>query len=300
MLPPATADPRLPALAQTCLKVCDHCDGPFRLDAIRRTGGPGLHFVKVGFRLPEGELVALTERALGVRWADLALGVHLREVTTPDRQRHAVAPGRTSSRRTRERAPGDCSLTVPPSEGGPMCRFINACGCFDSVAVLDAALGMSTGVAALGVVPTRVHPNGWGAVRRTAEGALATHQNHRSLAESLEHAGLDALGTDMLAVHVRYATLPDRIGPRFTHPLERLDDSGPWYFMHNGFPPTVCQSLGLSASAFNFAEYFDHLLPRGEERLDIDRTLARLRAIPPGGTSGNAVLLDPRQGCVVH
>ncbi|WP_328431813.1 class II glutamine amidotransferase [Streptomyces sp. NBC_00453] len=181
-----------------------------------------------------------------------------------------------------------------------MCRFIIACGRFDSVAVLDAVLGMSTGVTALDNIPTRVHPNGWGAVWRTAEGTRAADRDHRSLAESREHAGLDALGTAMLAVHVRHATLPDRIDPRFTHPLERLDDSGPWYFMHNGFLPTVYQSLGLSASAFDSAEYFDYLLPRGEEQLDIDRTLARLRAMPPGGTSGNAVLLYPRQGYVVH
>lgn len=158
---------------------------------------------------------------------------------------------------------------------------------------------MSTGVTALDDVPTRVHPNGWGAVWRTAEGTLATHRNHRSLAESREHR-LDALRTDMLAVHVRHATLPDRIGPRFTHPLERLDDSGPWYFMHNGFLPTVYQSLGLSASAFDSAEYFDYLRPHGEEELDIDRTLERLRAIPPGGTSGNAILLNPRRAYIVH
>lgn len=82
VLPPATADLRLPTLAQTCLKAFGYHDGPFHLDAIAARDG-GLHFVEMGFRLSGGGLVALTERALGVHWADLALGVHLGEVTAP-------------------------------------------------------------------------------------------------------------------------------------------------------------------------------------------------------------------------
>lgn len=84
MLPPATADPRLLALAQTCLAAFGYHNGPFHLDVIAGQGGE-LHFVEMGFRLSGGGLVALTERALGVRWADLALGVHLGEETPPGR-----------------------------------------------------------------------------------------------------------------------------------------------------------------------------------------------------------------------
>ncbi|MEV0253493.1 ATP-grasp domain-containing protein [Streptomyces sp. NPDC050732] len=85
VLPPATADPRLAALAQTCLTTFGYHDGPFHLDAIAARDG-GLHFVEMGFRLSGGGLVALTERALGVRWADLALDVHLGAVSIPDLQ----------------------------------------------------------------------------------------------------------------------------------------------------------------------------------------------------------------------
>jgi hypothetical protein len=76
MLPPAAADSGLLALAQTCLKATGYHDGPFHLDAIVAHTGT-LYFVEMGFRLSGGGLVALAERALGVRWADLALAAHL-------------------------------------------------------------------------------------------------------------------------------------------------------------------------------------------------------------------------------
>src|SRR4051812_28538909 len=154
-----------------------------------------------------------------------------------------------------------------------MCRLIIARGRFDAAEVLDAALGMSTGETALRDVPTRVHPNGWGAVWRTADGSLAVHRDHRSLSDSRAEAGLEDLRTDVLAVHVRHATLPEKIGPEFAHPLVRVDGSGPWFFMHNGFLPTVHQRLGLTASVFDSAEYFDYLLPTGTSELDSERTL---------------------------
>ncbi|MGW3561391.1 class II glutamine amidotransferase [Streptomyces sp. NPDC000963] len=181
-----------------------------------------------------------------------------------------------------------------------MCRLIIARGRFDPAAVLDAALGMSTGVTALQDVPTRVHPNGWGAVWRREDGTLGALRDHRALAESPRSAELLDLRTDMLAVHVRHATLPEKTGPRFAHPLERLDDTGPWYFMHNGFLPTVHRRLGLSASAFDSAEYFDYLLPHGRFELDTELALERLADIPPGGTSGNSLLINPRRAYVVH
>ncbi len=78
MLPPSAADPGLCALAQTALTATGYRDGPFHLDAVAAHDG-GLYFLEMGYRLSGGGLVALVERAVGARWADLALAAHLGE-----------------------------------------------------------------------------------------------------------------------------------------------------------------------------------------------------------------------------
>ncbi|GAA0477069.1 hypothetical protein [Streptomyces olivaceiscleroticus] len=104
---------------------------------------------------------------------------------------------------------------------------------------------------------------------------------------------------DFLAVHARHATLAKNHDLRFTHPLER-GGAFPWLFMHNGFLPTVHRLLGKSASEFDSREYFDYIVPDGARRLDEDTTLERLGAIPPGGSSGNAIAVNPRSAYVIH
>jgi hypothetical protein len=107
------------------------------------------------------------------------------------------------------------------------------------------------------------------------------------------------LKTDFLAVHVRNATLPDKQGLPFTHPLTRAADD--WHFMHNGYMPTVHQLLGMARSEFDSAEYFDYLIPPGTTALAEDVMIARLQAVPPGGsTSGNAIAVHRSEAAVVH
>ena len=176
-----------------------------------------------------------------------------------------------------------------------MCRLILAHGTFLARDILSAALAMSQGLTATGEGPTRCHPNGWGAVWRDLEsGRLVTHRDERTICQDALPRGLD---TDTLAVHVRHATLARTRGREFTHPLNRGDA---WQFMHNGFLPTVYRQLGLPASRFDSAEYFDYIVPRGSSSLDPGRTLRRLETLEPGGSSGNAIAMNASHAYVIH
>lgn len=118
--------------------------------------------------------------------------------------------------------------------------------------------------------------------------------------ESVSRSALSRLSTDLLAIHVRHATLPANQGLHFTHPLHRDGDVGPWYFMHNGFLPTVHQLLGQDRSRFDSAEYFDYVIPPGATALNSDETLSRLNDISPGGSSGNAIAITSERAYVIH
>ncbi|EDY56062.1 conserved hypothetical protein [Streptomyces sviceus ATCC 29083] len=183
-----------------------------------------------------------------------------------------------------------------------MCRIILARGDFDSDAMVNAALAMSTGRTADHEKPEQTHAHGWGAVWRDpeAEGGLGVHRDVRSLAESVEESPLRSVRSDFLAIHVRHATLEHHRGPDFTHPLERMNSDPAWYFMHNGYLPTVHRRLGLLASTFDTAEYFQYIVPGEGSRLDPDETLARLRSIPPGGLAANAVAVNRERAYVIH
>lgn len=180
--------------------------------------------------------------------------------------------------------------------------MILAVGRFSVSDVLDAAVAMSTGRTADHDGPIRVHPNGWGAVWRSADAphGLAAYRDVRALDElSMADSPLPGIETDFLAVHSRHATLARNRGLDCTHPLYR-DGAVPWYFMHNGFLPTVYRNLGLPASEFDSREYFDWIVPADAERLDERETLERLAAIEPGGSSGNAVAVNPQAAYLIH
>ncbi|MFF3546808.1 class II glutamine amidotransferase [Streptomyces platensis] len=183
-----------------------------------------------------------------------------------------------------------------------MCRLIVAAGDFRATDILAAAEAMSCGRTADHDGPTDVHPNGWGAVWRQSDApyGLGRHRDVRPLAESFRESPVPGLSTDFLAVHARHATLAKNHGPRFTHPLERSGGAFPWLFMHNGFQPTVHRLLGMAESEFDSREYFDYIVPAGTRRLDEAETLDRLNSIPRGGSSGNAIAVNPYSAYVIH
>ena len=127
-----------------------------------------------------------------------------------------------------------------------MCRHIMAVGRSGAAAVLDAAVAMSAGRTADHDGRVRVHPNGWGALRRTPDGALAVHREVKPLFETWYDSPVAGLEKTLLAVHSRHATLPKNRGLEFTHPLTRPGDV-PWYFMHNGFLPDLAAAPRWSA-----------------------------------------------------
>ncbi|MGW7001547.1 ATP-grasp domain-containing protein [Streptomyces sp. NPDC054933] len=82
----STADGALLDLADRCLRAVGYREGPFHVDVIQGEAGPV--FVEMGFRLSGGGLVALVEKATGMRWADVVFTVHL------DREPPALLPAR--------------------------------------------------------------------------------------------------------------------------------------------------------------------------------------------------------------
>ncbi|MDV9199085.1 class II glutamine amidotransferase [Streptomyces sp. Wh19] len=178
--------------------------------------------------------------------------------------------------------------------------MILASGAFDAADILAAAVAMSRGETANHDNATTCHRHGWGAVwRDPATGKVDSHRDPRPAWQAIPDSPLTGLVTDFLAVHVRNATLPEKQGLRFTHPLTRPDDD--WHFMHNGYMPTVHRLLGMECSEFDSAEYFDYLVPPGTTALPGDDVLDRLRAVPPGGTtSGNAIVVNRGGAVVVH
>ncbi len=181
-----------------------------------------------------------------------------------------------------------------------MCRVIVASGTFDAGAIVEAAVAMAAGQTANHDSSFVVHPHGWGAVWRdpASPHGLSALRDVRPATETALDSGLAAITTDFLAIHVRHASSPITRGLEFTHPLQRPADG--WYFMHNGFAPTVHRLLGLPCSSFDSAEYFEYLVPAGAQALEPRETLARLRAIPPGGNPGNVVAVSRDRAYVVH
>lgn len=183
-----------------------------------------------------------------------------------------------------------------------MCRLILAKGRFASDEIVAAAVMMSRGETADHEGPIRQHPNGWGAVWRSPDGdrPLLAHRDVRPIDESWRGAPVTSARTDLLVVHVRHATLAANQGLPCTHPLERPGPRGPWFLLHNGFLPTVYQCLGRERSEFDSAEYFEYLVPEAVDVLDVERSASRLRLIPPGGSSANAILINQAWAHVVH
>ena len=64
-------------LTQACLDATGYHEGPFHVDIIQN--GRGAFFIEMGFRLSGGGLVALVEKATGMKWAEMVFETHLGE-----------------------------------------------------------------------------------------------------------------------------------------------------------------------------------------------------------------------------
>jgi glutamine amidotransferase len=182
-----------------------------------------------------------------------------------------------------------------------MCRMILATGRVDAALVVRAAVDMSLGRTCAQDAPLHAHPNGWGALwRSTDDGRFRTHRDTAPISATYASSPVPDASADLLVVHARHATRPETHGLGFTHPLVREDADGAWYFFHNGYLPTVHEKLGLEASRFDTAEYFEYLVPAGIRVLEDVDVLEQLAALTPGGTSANAIAVRGDTAYVVH
>jgi glutamine amidotransferase len=178
--------------------------------------------------------------------------------------------------------------------------MILATGRFRTGDVLAAAVAMSEGDTAAPDAPIRRHPDGWGALWRRPDGGFETYRDTRSMVDSVAGSPVEGVQTDFLVVHARHATRPGTTGLGFTHPLVRGAGRAAWYFVHNGFMPTVHRRLGLVRSEFDSAEYFDYIVPAGAQALAEQEVVARLGQVEPGGTSANAIAVSAGRAWVIH
>ncbi|MDV2998815.1 MAG: hypothetical protein N5P05_000421 [Chroococcopsis gigantea SAG 12.99] len=185
-----------------------------------------------------------------------------------------------------------------------MCRMILALGNFCAESVFNAALAMSEGIFARHEKPIPRHPNGWGAVWRKSSSPdrLSIYRDIRSLGESMETMTFfKEMKTDFLAIHVRHATLTHNQGIECTHPVTAEGTAVPWYLLHNGFLPTIYRHLGREKSLFDSREYFDFIVPREGDRLSHqDEIVSKLEALEPGGSSANAIVINPHRAYAIH
>ena len=170
-----------------------------------------------------------------------------------------------------------------------MCRMIAARGNFDPDAVFQACQLMSCGHSAEHETQGKQHPDGWGAMWADTQDGVQTHK-------SLAHVQHDELplfqgSPSFLALHARQATLKEKAGFRFTHPLEADAAAPKHYLMHNGYLPTVHKRIGLPESDFDSAEYFSFLLAN-EHLLEDSVALTReMDALEEGSRGGNMFFL---------
>ena len=184
-----------------------------------------------------------------------------------------------------------------------MCRMILAQGRFDPADILQAASAMARGACAAGPAPTPNHPNGFGLLWRDPDSKSGFQVLHAlddlgraDLGAVFERAGPSLRQSDFLAVHARHATLPENRGADFCHPLRDETEGVSWFFMHNGYLPTIHRHLDLEASRFDSAEYFAVLKRVYAGGFEAERLSALLEGLPQPHGAANFFALRDRGG----
>lgn len=180
--------------------------------------------------------------------------------------------------------------------------MILALGHFSITKVVNAAINMSLGKTAVKNAPIHKHNDGWGMVWHDvfSERKLSHIRDCRPISTSCNEVLTGNFSTNFLAIHVRSATLPSCKGLEFTHPIHSDRSGVPWYLMHNGFLPTVYEMIGLQSSKFDTQEYYEYIIPNSGTHLDKESTIKKLKNLREGGTSGNAIIINPNHVYVLH
>ena len=169
-----------------------------------------------------------------------------------------------------------------------MCRMIAARGDFDPDAIFRACQLMSCGYTAEHETQGKFYPDGWGAMWADARGGP---QTHRSITHVQDDQAPKYQGRPrFLALHARQATLKEKAGLRFTHPL--TSDAASHHLMHNGYLPTLHKRLGLEASDFDSEDYLAFLLANKYLLNDSAALTKEMDALEDGSRGGNMFFLQ--------
>ncbi len=183
-----------------------------------------------------------------------------------------------------------------------MCRLVMALGKFSIEKLVDAAIGMSEGRLSDHDGPLLKHINGWGAVwrDRNSPTGISVYRNVGQIDLNVAKEVLQNVDTDFLAIHIRHATVSKNVGINFVHPLNSSSHQIQWYMMHNGYLPTIHEKLNMNESVFDTQEYYDYILPKNLDFLNGSEIISKLNHLKVGGTSANAIIVNPSKIYVIH
>ena len=175
-----------------------------------------------------------------------------------------------------------------------------AIGRIKSDAFVEAAISLSNGVGACHEYAQScprnknagmTHHDGWGAVYRNQDrweclrGALP-------IGEDWQTGQLRGISTGALVIHVRNASIQNKTGIGFVHPVRRDFEGGPGYFFHNGFAPDAYSLLNRTTSQWDSEELCDWLMPALWMN-DIEAVKKRLSKLPSSTTAANFIFVTP-------
>lgn len=182
-----------------------------------------------------------------------------------------------------------------------MCRQILAFGRIEAKAILEAAIAMGQGKTACHEKPEARHQHGWGCAWKPIDApeSLQVYRSTKPIYEDPDLHNLESIRASFLAIHMRDASLVPSRGLAYTHPITRDDTEVKWYITHNGALTQLC-SMVDPPTDFDTMAYFQYVIPKVGNYIDVTAFQNKLDNLPPGGTSANAFIFNPARAYIVN